>query len=64
MKWILLSSASTKEDLSEAIKRFYCGEEKVILHDMVVGQRGNVLEGVRVKQRGSRWRFEMLMGDD
>lgn len=63
MKWILLSSASSEAALLESIKRFYGGEEKAVIAGFVIRQDGSHIEGVRVKQKAGRWRFEMEMGE-
>jgi hypothetical protein len=63
MKWVLLSSSDSESGIKEAVKRFYCGEEKHILNGMVFRHNGEQIDGVRVKQKGNRWRFEMEMND-
>jgi len=61
-RWVLLSSSDSEAGIADSVKRFYGGEEKKILDGMVFKQSGDQIEGVRIKQKAGRWRFEMQMG--
>jgi hypothetical protein len=61
-RWVLLSSSDSEAGIADSVKRFYGGEEKKILAGMVFKQSGDQIEGVRIKQKAGRWRFEMQMG--
>lgn len=61
----LLATAGTLENLRQSIVRFYCGAE-ITLQPIAAGEwrvlntaSGAELRGVRVRQQGRRFRFEM-----
>lgn len=60
-KSALLASAPSKDALSKLITQFYRGEIKTINDDGSISSpaSGKTLSGVRVTQKGKRWRFEM-----
>lgn len=58
-EWQLLASSNTLEGIKGSINRFYCGEEKEVQGENVIGSKG-ILEGVRVILKRGRYRFEML----
>jgi hypothetical protein len=61
-RWVLLASSDSEAGIADSVKRFYGGEEKKIIAGMVFRSNGEEIEGVRVKQKAGRWRFEMQMG--
>lgn len=63
----LLASAPSLADIQEAIRKFYCGSDKLLrtggdnvwtLYRMSDGQP---LAGVQVRKVGKRYRFEMTL---
>jgi hypothetical protein len=59
MKTTLLGSAPTIESLTALISGYYMGSTITVTGEDVHNRKGKI-QGVRVIQKGQRWRFESI----
>ena len=60
----LLASAPSLDTIGECIAKFYCGKSKTLVPQdksvwLLTRANGTTIPGVRVIQKGRRYRFEM-----